>query len=90
MERSIKNVEGDFFSSIKQRKLTYQRHFNCQSTYCVYALTCNHCKLKYIGESLQTISHRFRTYESHNKSKHSSPGAQHFTEERLDAKNYTL
>ena len=63
--------------------------FNCQSTNYIYALTCNHCKLKYIVESSQTINQRFRTHESHIKSQHSSLVAQHFTEEKLDAKSYT-
>ena len=64
--------------------------FNCQSTNCIYALMCKHCKLKYIGESSQTINQRFRTHESHIKSQHSSLVAQHFTEEKLHAKNYTI
>ena len=73
--------------------LKIRGNFNCQSRDCIYALTCNCCKKKYVEESSQTINLRMRGHESHIKywQKHPrNPVAQHFGTRHLNPKDYTL
>ena len=73
--------------------LPIRGQFNCQSTNCIYSLTCHCCGKKYIGESSQTVNLRMRGHESHIKyyQKHpNNPVAQHFGINTLTPKEYNL
>ena len=73
--------------------LPIRGQFNCQSTNCIYCLTCHCCGKKYIGESSQTVNLRMRGHESHIKyyQKHpNNPVAQHFGINTLTPKEYNL
>ena len=73
--------------------LKIRGNFNCQSYNCIYCLTCNCCKKKYVGESSQTVNLRLRGHESHIRyyQKHSNnPVAQHYGINKLTEKEYTV
>ena len=73
--------------------LKIRGNFNCQSYNCIYCLTCNCCKKKYVGESSQTVNLRLRGHESHIRyyMKHSNnPVAQHYGINKLTEKEYTV
>ena len=40
-------------------------YFNCQTENCIYCLTCNCCRKRYIGETSQTVNNRLHGHESH-------------------------
>ena len=73
--------------------LKIRGNFNCQSHNCIYCLTCNCCKKKYVGESSQTVNLHLRGHESHIRYylKHSNnPVAQHYGINKLTEKEYTV
>ena len=68
-------------------------YFNCQTENCIYCLTCNCCRKRYIGETSQTVNNRLRGHESHIRNYLNHPGnpvAQHFGINVNEATAYTI
>ena len=36
--------------------------YDCSTSNCIYLITCSNCKLQYVGETSQTLRHRFATH----------------------------
>ena len=45
-------------STMTNREYNIRRHYNCQSTWVVYVVTCTACQIQYIGQTKQTMSAR--------------------------------
>ena len=55
---------------------------SCRSSNLIYAVTCNHCGLEYIGQTLLRVKDRFvGHFGDINKSKQDKPLGKHFSQE---------
>ena len=57
-------VESDHFSSASTNKSYYIRHLHCKSKNVVYLITCNKCKVQYVGSTTNEFKVRFRSHKS--------------------------
>ena len=55
-----------------------KRTFTCQSDNLVYAITCQLCKMIYVGETARSLVVRFAEHLADIRYNHSKPVAQHF------------
>ena len=42
-------------STMTNREYNIRRHYNCQSTWVIYVVTCTACQIQYIGQTKQTM-----------------------------------
>ena len=52
------NGKTSLVSSKTKREYKVKRHYTCQSTYCVYVLTCKLCSAQYTGQTTQSVQKR--------------------------------
>ncbi len=45
-----------------KKKYNTTGEYTCQTTSVIYVLTCNTCKIQYVGESGNTVNERFRSH----------------------------
>ena len=56
----ILDTTGHLVSTTNGRKFTTMRKVNCQSSNLIYVITCNTCKVQYVGQTKNRILTRFQ------------------------------
>ena len=51
----MKEVTDKVRSCNTGREYTIRRHYNCQSSWVIYCVTCLECQVQYIGQTIQTM-----------------------------------
>ena len=54
----MENGKTSLVSSKTKREFKVKIHYTCQSTYCVYVLTCKLCSAQYTGQTTQSVQKR--------------------------------
>jgi hypothetical protein len=60
------------------RQYSIKRHYTCQTTYCVYVVTCGLCSAQYTGQTTKTMRERHYGHRSEVKRKEDGVGAHFF------------
>ena len=63
------NTSGTFICKTNNQRLISKVNINCQSTNCIYLITCSHCGIQYVGQTKNKILTRFNSHHydiSHN------------------------
>ena len=68
----MENEKTEYQSSKTKKKKKIKRHYTCQTTYCVYLVSCDLCQSQYTGQT--TRSMRDRHYGHRNKVKRCEEG----------------
>ena len=78
-------VESDYFSSTStSRKYFIRQHVHCKSKNVVYLITCNKCKIQYVGSTTNEFKVRFRNHKSAmSTKKNTCEVAIHFNKEAI-------
>ena len=53
------NKSGPFICKTTNQSLNSKVNINCQSTNCIYLMTCSHCGIQYVGQTKNKILTRF-------------------------------
>ena len=61
-----------------RRQYRIKRHYTCQTTYCVYVVTCGLCSAQYTGQTTKTMRQRHYGHRSEVKRKEDGVGAHFF------------
>ena len=61
-----------------KRQYRIKRHYTCQTTYCVYVVTCGLCSAQYTGQTTKTMRERHYGHRSEVKRKEDGVGAHFF------------
>ena len=70
-------------STRTKREYRIKRHYTCQTTYCVYVLTCSLCLSQYTGQTTQNIQKRH--YGHRNEVKRGEEGmGSHFYDHAIE------
>jgi hypothetical protein len=67
-----------FFSNTYKRKYIIKQSLTCNSRNIVYLLTCEICRIQYIGETNRTLAERLTDHRSNIKTNKKTPIAIHF------------
>ena len=90
---SGRKVVKDVFVSSSKTMLALQHSMTCQTSNCIYLLTCSKDKLQYVGETGRTAAKRFAEHrDSIHQEATNKPVGQHFLEagHRLEADSVML
>ena len=66
-----------------KREYRINRHYTCQTTFCVYLATCHLCQAQYIGQTTKTMQKRHYGYRSEVKRAADGIG-EHFHKHAVD------
>ena len=82
---SERMVDGktELLSTKTKREYKIKRHYTCQSTWCIYVLTCKICMAQYTGQTTQTMQKRHYGHRSEIKRCEEGMGA-HFYNHAAD------
>ena len=56
-----------FSSSVDKKEYVINHSFNCNDKCIIYFLTCNKCKMQYVGKSVGDIRLQWNNYEDNNR-----------------------
>ena len=56
-----------FSSSVDKKEYVINHSFNCNDKCIIYLLTCNKCKMQYVGKTVDDIRLRWNNYKDNNK-----------------------
>ena len=70
------NTSGSFTS--KGDNLTYKSKINCQSSNCIYLITCSHCGTQFVGQTKNKLLTRFNSHFSDITHNNDTTVARHF------------
>ena len=70
-------------SSKTKREYQIKRHYTCQTTFCVYVLTCQICRAQYTGQTTNTAQKRHYGHRSEVKRCEEGMGA-HFHQHAIE------
>ena len=66
-------------SSNTSKKIEINGTFNCKTRNVVYCITCEHCKLQYIGQTTRSLDERVREHIGYIRNLHlNQPAREHF------------
>ena len=54
-------------SNRTKREYSINRHYTCQTTFCVYLATCELCQAQYVGQTIRTMQKRHYGHRSEVK-----------------------
>jgi hypothetical protein len=75
----MKEESSTVKSSKTGREYPIKRHYNCQSSWLIYLVTCEDCQVQYIGQTIQTMVARH--YGHRSEVRRGEPGlGRHFHE----------
>ena len=72
-----------YLATKTKRQYTIKRHYTCQTTFCVYVVTCGLCAAQYTGQTTKTMRARHYGHRSEVKRKEDGVGA-HFHQHAED------
>ena len=81
MRNRFREDDGNFtLHNSRCTRLQYRikRHYTCQTTYCVYVVTCGLCSAQYTGQTTKTMRERHYGHRSEVKRKEDGVGAHFF------------
>ena len=71
------NTECKFQSTATSQKYTIFTQTNCKTSNCIYILTCDICKIQYVGETKTTFNLRWNNHRSFYKTNKNCPLTRH-------------
>ena len=72
-----------YMSTKTKQQYTIKRHYTCQTTFCVYVVTCGLCAAQYTGQTTKTMRARHYGHRSEVKRREDGMGA-HFHQHAQD------
>lgn len=69
---------SEFCSTITNKIYQIKSNLNCKSTNIIYLITCDHCKLQYVGQTSRTLADRINNHLSCIRTKKNTTISLHF------------
>ena len=67
-----------YLTTKAKRQYRIKRHYTCQTTFCVYVVTCDLCSAQFTGQTTKTMRERHYGHRSEVKRKEDGVGAHFF------------
>ena len=74
----MEDGKNKYLATKTKRQYKIKRHYTCQTTFCVYVVTCGLCSAQYTGQTTRSMRERHYGHRSEVKRKEDGVGAHFF------------